>query len=385
MKKKILIFSIAYHPFIGGAEVAVKEITKRLSEFDFTIITLGIDKNLPRREEVGNVTIYRIGLPSNTRLSLSLNWPLIVSKYLFSFWAFLKALKLNRSERFDMTWAIMANYAGFAALFFKLAKPEIPFLLTLQEGDPPAYIKRRVGPFMPLYRMIFSKANKIQAISHFLADYGKVMGHTGEILVVPNGVDTEIFGRTIKEEVTQKKAGEIILITTSRLVKKNAVDVIIQSLNFLPKNFKLFVAGQGEEEDKLRKLVTELKLESRVKFSGFIPYENLPPLLKAADIFVRPSRSEGLGNSFLEAMAVGIPVIGTPVGGIPDFLKDRQTGLLVKVDDPKDLAEKIKILSGDSMLRQKIVENSKKLVVEKYSWIGVAGKMKKIFNELCGS
>lgn len=116
-------------------------------------------------------------------------------------------------------------------------------------------------------------------------------------------------------------------MTASRLVKKNGVKDIVEALVFLPKQYKLVVAGQGKLEKSLKSKVTNLKLEDRVIFVGFISHELLPLYLKASDIFVRPSLSEGLGNSFLEAMAAGIPVVGTPVGGIPDFLTDRETGI----------------------------------------------------------
>jgi len=389
MKKRILIFSIAYHPFIGGAEVAVKEITQRLQDCDFTILTLMMGRGVSRFEKKDNVSIYRVGFSGSSRLSSSLNLPLIFSKYFFPFSATWKALKLNKKEKFDLTWSIMANYAGFAALFFKLLKPKIPFLLTLQEGDPLEYIRKRVGVFMPLYKMIFTKADKIQAISHFLADYALDMGHKGKIEIVPNGVNIELFNQEYSldaqkqsSEIVGKKNSEIILITTSRLVNKNAVDIIIGALKFLPDNFKLFIAGQGEDEDKLLNLTKELKLESRVKFGGFVPYEELPSLLKASDIFVRPSRSEGLGNSFLEAMAARIPVIGTSVGGIPDFLEDGKTGFFVKVDDSKDLAEKVRTLSEDKNLIETVTSSAQKMVLEKYSWDSVSERMKKIFKEL---
>lgn len=378
----IVVFSITYHPFIGGAEVALKEITKRVKNCHFTIITLRIDKDLPKVEKEGNVTIHRIGLPSKKKLDPSLNWKLILSKYLFPFTAFLKAKKLNKELKFNASWSIMANYAGFAALFFKMNRPKIPFILTLQEGDSPEYIKRKVGLFMPLYKKIFSKADKIQAISFFLKDYAKKNGALIDSVVIPNGVDLELFSKDFSDnEILDvkksigKKEGDIFLITTSRLVKKNAVDMIIESLKFLPENYKLFIAGEGEEKIYLEDLVSKLGLERRVIFDGFVPQFKLPLYLKACDVFVRPSRSEGLGNSFLEAMAVRIPVIGTKVGGIPDFLQDEVTGLFCKVDDPESIAKQSQRLIKDNKLREEIIENAYKMVLNNYSWNSISNKM----------
>ena len=114
-------------------------------------------------------------------------------------------------------------------------------------------------------------------------------------------------------------------------------------------------------------------------------YEDIPRYLNEADIFVRPSRSEGLGNSFLEAMAAGLPIIATSVGGIKDFLIDRETGLEVKVDDAKDLADKIELLFTDEVLCEKLSRNGRKLVEEKYQWSKIGKDMEKIFLELCAS
>jgi glycosyltransferase involved in cell wall biosynthesis len=116
-----------------------------------------------------------------------------IYKYFFPFFAFLKALSLHRKNHYDAVWSIMANYAGFGALFFKLVHPSVPFILTLQEGDPFSYIKRRVGLLYPLFKLIFIKSDSVTAISTYLADWAREMGAKGSITVVPNGVDVRKF------------------------------------------------------------------------------------------------------------------------------------------------------------------------------------------------
>ena len=116
---------------------------------------------------------------------------------------------------------------------------------------------------------------------------------------------------------------------------------------------------------KLKDLAKELKVDDIVQFLGHIEPEKVYEHLAEADIFVRPSRSEGLGSSFLEAMGAGLPIIATPVGGIPDFLKDGETGLFCEVDDPQDLAKKIKLLMADEELAKQISENGRQLIFEK--------------------
>ena len=104
---------------MSGAELAVKEITDRINDLEFDLVTLRFDKKLPKFERVGNVNVYRINS----------------SKLLFPFMAFLKGVKLNRRRKYSVVWSIMVNRAGFAALFFKLWNPKVKYMLTLQEGD----------------------------------------------------------------------------------------------------------------------------------------------------------------------------------------------------------------------------------------------------------
>ncbi|HEY4496307.1 MAG TPA: glycosyltransferase family 4 protein [Candidatus Paceibacterota bacterium] len=383
MSKKILIFSVAYRPFIGGAEVAVEEIIKRLvsSGLNFDLLTVNLDGRQKRQETFGGIRIFRIGKGT-------------LGKFLFPFRAFLVARKLHKQNHYNATWAIMANYAGFAALFFKIFHPNLPFILTLQEGDPIPEIKRKVWFVWPIFKMIFQRADKVTVISNYLAEWGKIMG-ARNVEVVPNGVDTVKFQNPNSKSQTnpndQKK--EIILITTGRLVKKNAVGDIIEALKFLPENVKLLIVGTGLLESFLKLQVIRYKLQDRVVFVGFVQPEKLPKYLWASDIFVRPSLSEGLGNSFIEAMAAGLPIIGTPVGGIPDFLFPPErsdlstdlrsnlvpTGIFCEPNNPRSIAEKVKLLLADNPLRQKIIANAQKLVAGKHNWNLIAEQMRLIF------
>lgn len=386
--KKVLIFSLVYYPrFIGGAEVAIKEVTDRInpSEIEFDMITLHLDKNLPKQEKIGNVNIYRIGWAGNQKTtSDSLPWYLHLNKYFFLILGPIKAISLNKKKHYDTIWSLMATYNTFSALFVKILKPKIKFVFTLQDGDPIPYIKRRALPLYPFFKMFFTRADHIQAISNYLAKWAKEMGAKCPITVVPNAVDVELFSKLDIEGVNQvtkdldKKPGDFFIITTSRLVIKNAISDLIFALAFLPTNVKLLILGQGYEENNLRVLVDKLNVADRVKFFGYIPHNEMPKYLQASDVFVRPSLSEGLGNSFLEAMAAGLPIIGTSVGGIPDFLKDGETGLFCEVKNPKSIAEKVEKISLNQELKVKIINNGKKLVEQNYRWEIVAEKMKNI-------
>lgn len=373
-KKRILIFSLAYHPVIGGAEVAVKEITDRLSEYEFDMVTLRFDNEHPAEEKVGNVQVYRFS----------------GSKLLFSMQASMFAKELHGRKSYDAVWSIMAARAGGAALFFKYSHPEVPFVLTLQEGDPIWYMKLRSLYYInPFFKKIFTNADRVQAISNYLADYARTMGYRGEVEVIPNGVDTAKFkARSAKKRKDMRdklgyKESDKVLVTTSRLVTKNRVGDIVESLAFLREDVKLLIIGDGQFRPKLESMTSDLGFTDRVKFMGHVPYEEVPDYLSASDIFVRTPINEGFGNSFVEAMAAGLPVIATPVGGIIDFLENEETGLFASTRDPESIADKVRRLIKDPELSKKLVINAQKMVKDRYEWDLVAKEMKaRVFDRI---
>jgi len=315
----------------------------------------------------------------------SVRFPLTINKYMYPFLGFLKAVQLHKKNKYDGIWSMMASYNGFAALFFKIRFPKVPYLLTLQEGDPIEYTKKRTGLLYPLFKKVFVKADFVQTISKYLSDYARDMGYEGEIEVVPNGVNVKHFSQDYSEEelfgLKEKlgwKEGVKYVITTSRLVVKNAVGDIISSLAYLPENVELLVLGTGYQMEELKKLADGKK----VHFLGFVPHEEMPKYVQISDVFVRPSLSEGFGNSFIEAMAANVPVVATPVGGIVDFLKDKETGLFCEVENPESIADCVDLLLKDDELRNRIVVNAKKMVDEKYDWNIIAHDMDvKVFNK----
>ena len=204
-------------------------------------------------------------------------------------------------------------------------------------------------------------------------------------IVIPNGVDIARF--TAPQDTSALSAlrtqwgvsqEDILVVTASRLVLKNGTDDLIRALTFLPKNYKLIIAGDGDDRDKLRVLTQQKQLTERVVFLGGLSHEKLPSVLKACDIFCRPSLSEGLGISFLEAMAVGLPIIGTPVGGIPDFLQDGETGVFCQPRDPESIAKAVLRIQNVPGLRDTLIVRGSALVSESYNWENIAediGKM----------
>lgn len=368
--KRVLIFSLAYYPHVGGAEVAIKELTDRIGDLAFHILTLNFGGE-QKEEKIRNVVVHRVG-----------NGHSYLSKILFVPRAALAARALHRANQFDAFWAMM-SYMLFPIVLLRYAGIRIPYLLTLQEGDPFAHTFNRwfILPFRPLLTYGFRHASAVTAISTYLAQWAGRMGHTRILKIIPNGADIEHFsGTAVRHEGT-------VLVTSSRLVRKNAVDDVIRALALLPLGVRFQILGTGPDEGMLRELARKERVSEHVEFLGHIDHRDMPRYLHAADIFVRPSRSEGQGASFMEAMAAGLPVIATQEGGIADFLFDAKrnpdketTGWAVDKDSPEQIAGAVNDILTNPEQVARVKANAKKLVIEKYDWNLIAKQMADVFN-----
>ncbi|MBX4195806.1 glycosyltransferase family 4 protein [Candidatus Parcubacteria bacterium] len=378
--KRILIFSLSYYPLVGGAEVAIREITNRLPDYEFDMITMRFDSLDKPEERIGNVNVYRVGNGSS-----------YINKILFVPRAVFKAWKLNREKGYGKFWAMMTNMV-FPISVLRIFGNRTPYVLTLQDGDPFEYVfeRLRIRIFSPLLRYGFKHASVVQPISTFLANWATKMG-CERIEIVPNGVNVEHFTKggsqseqlEVKREIG-KMQGDIFLVSSSRLVRKNGLEDVVSALTYLPENISFINFGVGPEKNNLLTLAKKLGVERKVRLFDHPGNDMLPKYFHASDIFIRPSLSEGQGISFLEGMAAGLPVIATPVGGIPDFLFDPDktphkppTGLFVNVHDPESIARQVTRLINNPNLRETLVVNAKRMVREKYDWNLIAEQMKK--------
>ena len=384
-KPVIFAFTTAYYPLIGGAEIAIQEITKRLAaDFRFFIFTARLSSDLARREVRPEGVIIRLGFGS------------AFDKFFLPFVGAIAVVRQARRTPPACFWAMMVSWGSAAAYLANIIRfwHRVPVLLTLQEGDSEAHIRRsRSGLIALAWRLALRRTDYLSAISTYLRDFGIRLGYHGPSEVIPNGVDVKQFSKRISAEerrALRRTLGigehDSVVITTSRLSSKNGIDILIRALAVLRerltgKEVRLLVLGEGEERANLEGCIRELKLERDVSLVGLVPNEDVPRYLGASDIFSRPSRSEGLGNSFLEAMAAGLPVVGTLVGGIPDFLIDGENGLACRVDDPEDCAVKIQRLLGDSSLRKRLAEAGKR-TAERYEWDMIARSFQRVFSSI---
>ncbi len=361
-KQAVLVFSTAYFPFVGGAEVAIREVARRLSpKFDFFIITSRFKRNLPKIEKVKEGTIVRLGFGN------------ILDKYFLPVLGVLWALRKE-----GMLFGLDISAGSFAPAFLKFLFPKRFFVLNIQYGyGDERLAKGRAGLIGTAFRFMLSQADAVASISNYLLDTAKDYGYKGHSAIIPNGIDLKNF------QISNFQKKQKTIITTSRLVIKNGVDILIEAIAVVKEkvpDIKCLILGEGPEEASLKNLATELNISQNIKFLGTIGQEKIPRYLAESNIFVRPSRSEGLGISFLEAIAAGLPIIAPPVGGIPDIIEDGKTGLFCNPEDPKDLAEKIMNLLENEPLAKSIVENGQKMIKEKFLWEKISENYENLFN-----
>ena len=401
--KKILIFSLSYYPqFTSGAEAAIKEITDRIdpSDIEFHMVTNRYNSNSPKVEKIGNVLIHRIGITTKNPTFEDLGkLPLHINKPLFQFLAAFKATQLHFKYKYDGTWAMMAHSSGVPAAIFKLLHPKVPYVLTLQEGDSPEYIEKTMRPLWPLFTRAFTKADVIQVISSFLGEWAKRRNFKGPMELISNGANPKnLYPEYSQEEVDTlkktlgKKEGDVYLLNAARLVHQKANDDVIRAMALLPENIHFILIGAGPDEEMLKEVAKENGVLERVKFIGQLDRNDVPKYRNQtiADIFVCPSRSEGLGNSFLSAMAARLPVISTQEGGLSEFIFDKKhnpdkepTAWVVDKDNPEQIAEAVRDIINNPDKVKEITETSRAMVFEKYNWDNIAKEMRsKVFGKI---
>jgi glycosyltransferase involved in cell wall biosynthesis len=259
--------------------------------------------------------------------------------------------------------------------------------------------------------MIFKSADVVQAVSPHLARFAIEMGFAGTPIVIPNGVNCAVFASAVQPgdlEDVRRRVRQILheanddqgspveedvyVVSASRLVPKNGLPNLIAAMQFLPKHVKLIILGDGPDMVRFRSQAAAMAIGSRVVFVGAVDQVEIPKYFGISSVFVRASVWEGFGNSFIEAMAHGVPVIATPVGGIVDFVFDpdanpgrEPTGLFAVPGSPESIAEKIRLLISNEQLRARLVQNGRRTAVENYDWNAITGRMRReCFEKLVG-
>jgi glycosyltransferase involved in cell wall biosynthesis len=200
-----------------------------------------------------------------------------------------------------------------------------------------------------------------------------------QALLARPGVDTE---RWVQRDGKADGPG-FELVTVGRVHHGKGHDITIRAVGRLRdsgRRVRLRIAGSGPELAALQALVAQLRLEQEVEFLGSVSESDVMALLREADVFVLASRFEPLGVVYMEAMALGLPTIGTDAGGVGEIITDEQDGLLVPPEDDERLAEAVARLQDDPPLRHRLGRNARRTIVERFdSRIGAAKLYERLF------
>jgi len=249
-------------------------------------------------------------------------------------------------------------------------------------GKNPKIIASRRVDFHIKSKKKYLAADRIIAVSNAVKEVLKKDGISEEkINVVYSGIDLADFanldGEYLRKEFNLRE-DDFIIGNIAALTEQKDHETLLKGVSHLEIDFKLFIVGEGHLRKKLERLSEKLKIKDRVIFTGF--RKDARNFLKIFDLFVLTSKWEALGTSILDAMAAGVAVVATNVGGISEMIEEGVDGFLVEAGDHKDIAEKIVFLKENKDVRDKIVFNAR----EKVKNFSVENTVEKIFRIYTG-
>ena len=383
VQTKLCIVTHTFLPHVGGIEKVVNEQSKRLQYKNFEPMVVTNRIGTPKHYVVDGVKVecYE-SLNTGFRLGIPYSIPTVPS-----FGTFLKAVKSSKIVHAHGHPYLTSLIAA------KLAKRyEKPFVLT-QHNTFIEYENffdqvERLND-LAIGKGTLKDADKIITVSNATKDYVLSLGaKPKKIKVMHNGVDLERFRPLAgKREEMRKKLGispnSKVAITVRRLVFKNGIDTLIECANLAVKknpNIVFLVVGKGPDQSSVQIRAQQLGIEDNFRLTGFVKDEDLPFYYNVADFFVLPSKSgEGLPLVALEAMACGLPVIATDVGGISEVLMEKW-GMLVPANQPERLAKAVlEFANEDFSSRRKELRAT---MEEKFSWDKNVERLVEIYEEL---
>lgn len=238
-----------------------------------------------------------------------------------------------------------------------------------------------------LDRWIFPFIHAVAPLSQDLYDsLVKIPGLKKKLYLIRNGVDISEVEQSanVNGEIIQwKQHGYFILGYIGQLISRKGLDVLLRALTTFPdQRWKLFLVGDGPQRLELEQLTIRLGLVEHVYFVGF-RQERLD-FLRGFDVFVLPSRLEGIPRCLMEAMAAGIPIVASDIPGCNDLVQDSDTGLLFPVDNEEYLAKAIERMMKDKDLYDSVAGSAKKMVLSRYSSVRMAKEYEELFFTFAG-
>ena len=277
---------------------------------------------------------------------------------------------------------------------YQAAKTGIPTVVTEWENIPFNFEEQ------PYSRI--KKYNR-EHIAHFIAITEKAKEAliaegvgSNRITVIPAGIDCETFKHASRNIGLLEKFGlskdTTKILFVGRFVPEKGIFDLLNAFSMLltkEQKLELLIVGSGTTEMtiEINRLISTLKIRRQVKFLGSIKYADMPQIHNLADIFCLPSTetktwAEQFGYSLVEAMACGKPAVSTWTGSIPEIVKNRETGILVKPNNPIELKSALEELSLNSSVREKFGANGREWVLQRFEADKVAGQIAGIYRKV---
>ncbi len=341
--KRPLKIGIVCYPTYGGSGVVATELGKALAGRGHQIhfISYALPMRLDSYE--GNIFYHEVEMSSYPLFEFPLYTPALASKI----------VEVAQFEKLDI---LHAHYAIPHATSAYLAREILggkPKVITTLHGTDITLVGLEPS-FLSVMKFSIERSDGVTAVSRFLKE--KTLTNYGidkDIRVIPNFVDTDKYRRVECTQVRERFAPpeEKILIHVSNFRAVKRVADVIRVFNEVQKKVPshLILAGDGPDRSACELLVRELGIQDKVRFLG--KQTELVRILSAADLMLMPSQSESFGLAALEAMACGVPVISTSVGGLPELQVHGQTGYIAEIGDIERMAKyAVDLLTNDTRM-----------------------------------
>lgn len=394
-KKKVLVITTTFPRWKGDyTPPFVFELEKRLTgEFEIIVLTphcLGAKKY----EVFDNLEIHRFqyfwtkrwqklcyggGILSNIKNNFLLIFQ-IPFLLLFEFFAIKKIIKNKQIDFIHAHWIIPQ---GLLSVFIKLLY-KVPFIMTVHGSDISRLNYFLIKFFIKLTLQkcdictVNSSSTKKKLMDIFIPK---------NIKVLPMGVDTEKFHPSKHDDTlkTEYKIKGPFLLFVGRLSRDKGIEYLIKAMPQIIKKYsdtKLLIIGDGALREFLRELIRKMKIQKNVIIIGGRSNNELPKYYATADVFISPSLTEGQGVTLIEAIVSGTPVIGSNIGGIPEIIKNNETGLLVREKHPDQIAAAVIKLLDNQELREKLVKEGQEYIKQKFDWANVSKQFKAVYSDI---
>ena len=373
---RILIINSEYPPIGGGAGNACANIARCLASLDHKVTVLTAHfADQPRLETCDGVTIYRVSaLRRRQDRSTALEQLTFIAS------ASLRTLSLVPQLKPNATLAFFGVPSGAVAWLLKKLY-RIPYIVSLRGGDVPGFrpydfktFHKLMGPFL---RVIWHTADAVIANSNGLRDLALAFDSRMDIPIIPNGVDATRYTSESRNWSHPK------LFSVGRIVHQKGLDLGLRALAQLKDlEWEWRIAGDGPQMDALKSLAQELGISERVTFLGWQSREELTQWYHHSNLFLFPSRHEGMPNAVLEAMSSGLPVVATRIAGNDELVLDGVTGLLVNAEDVDSLRDGLSRLIVEEKVRMQMGQASRRRVEDEYSWENVARQYSEILKKV---